>query len=374
MEFIRAYDPYDLWAVPVLGKLKSGWSNKNPSSILAIPLIGIAEILAPITSRKLLSAPKNYFANSVALEYFYSTNNDRHQYLDLLVSLRSTDHGWGLPFAWYSKNGCYPPSLSFITHSLYPMEALLHMSRNLNASEAAFAFDAFKATWGFLQELRVMHQDKDCLALSYAPIDEPRIVVNANSYAAAAYALHAKNNDLIDSAIAAGRAAHIIKWVTSQQQADGSWFYYADNEPGNFIDCFHSCFVVKNLIKAQHQLPELYEQIQPAIELGWRYIRKYIYDEKHGLCNRFSQRSHRDPFRWDLYDQAEYLGLLVDFALYDEASEFIKRVERRFLKNGHWYCRIDILGRRWGKGFLRWGIAPFLYHKHRFQQLYVETH
>lgn len=374
MEIIRTYDPYDLWAVPALGKLKSGWSNKNPLSILTIPLIGIAEILAPILSRKLLFAPKNHFANSVALEYFYSKKHDRHQYLELLIGLQSADHGWGLPFAWYSKNGCYPPDLSFITHSLYPMEALLHMSRNLKAPEADSASDAFKGTWGFLQELRIMHQGKDSLALSYAPIDEPRIVVNANTYAAAAYALHAKNNDQIDSAIATDRAAKIINWVISKQHSDGSWFYYADNEPGNFIDCFHSCFIIKNLIKVQRQIPELHEKIQPIVELGWRYIREHLYDDKSGLCHRFSQRSHRDPFRWDLYDQAEYLGLLVDFALYDEAREFIKIVDRRFLKDDHWYCRIDILGRRWGKDFLRWGIAPYLYQKHRLQLHDAETH
>ena len=371
MEFVKSYDPYDLWSIPTLGNLKSGWSNNKVSSILAIPLIGAAELLIPIASRKFFSAPKNYFANSLALEYFYSSIRDKSCYLNLLQSLQSSDHGWGLPFAWHSKNGCYPAGLSFITHSLYPMEALLHMSKNLNMPEAKYAFNTFKGTWDFLQKLHVMQENKNGLALSYAPINEPRIVINANTYAAAAYAIHANNNNEINREIAVDQASNITKWVISQQQDDGSWLYYSDNGSGNFIDCFHSCFVVKNLIKIQHYLPELTVQIQPAVERGWRYIQDNFYDDRQGLCRRFSLRSHRDPFRWDLYDQAEYLGLLIDFSLYDEAYDFTKKVEQRFFKDQHWYCRLDIFGRRWGKDFLRWGIAPYLYHKHRFQQLYA---
>jgi len=70
----------------------------------------------------------------------------------------------------------------------------------------------------------------------------------------------------------------------------------------------------------------------------------------------------------DLYDQAEYLGLLVDYGLFDEASEFAERVEKKFRKGEHWYCRIDIFGRRWGKDFLRWGIVPFWYHQARLKE------
>ncbi len=79
-------------------------------------------------------------------------------------------------------------------------------------------------------------------------------------------------------------------------------------------------------------------------------------------------RAQRDPFKLDLYDQAEYLGLLVDFDLLDEAVEFSARVEMRFRKGEHWYCRIDIFGRRWGKDFLRWGIVPFWYHRARLKK------
>lgn len=80
------------------------------------------------------------------------------------------------------------------------------------------------------------------------------------------------------------------RWVVRQQQADGSWFYYADQEPGNFIDCFHSCFVVKNLLKVKRLVPEVDEIAMSAIERERAYIRDELYD---GKCGDFDRRA--DP-------------------------------------------------------------------------------
>jgi len=246
------------------------------------------------------------------------------------------------------------------------MEALLVLGKVPSVHDEAM--DMFCGTWTFLESLKVMSEDEETLALSYAPIDEPRIVINANAYAAFAYALHAVHGKGELREIAKRKVEKIIRWVARQQNADGSWFYYADSESGNFIDCFHSCFVVKNILKVRGLLPGLADQTHSVTEKGWGYINRELYDEDAGFCRRFTVRAQRDSFRWDLYDQAEYLGLLVDFGLLDEATEFAERVGRRFCKGDHWYCRIDILGRRWGKDFLRWGIAPFWYHKARLNQ------
>jgi hypothetical protein len=132
-----------------------------------------------------------------------------------------------------------------------------------------------------------------------------------------------------------------VRWVIWHQQTDGAWVYYADQEPVNFIDCFHSCFVVKNLIKTRKPIPEIVDEITPSVNRG-EFIRSRLYNERHGLCRRFITSDIRDPFRWDLYDQAEYLGLLVDFGLLEKAREFRQRVEFRFRKGKHWYCAVSI--------------------------------
>jgi len=265
-----------------------------------------------------------------------------------------------------SKNGLYGPEVPFVTHTPYVMEALLEIAGQPDLHDEAMAL--FHGTWAFLESLKVMYKGTDDLALSYAPVEEPRIVVNANAYAAFAYALHAVHGREAVGERARDKARRLVNWVVRQQEQDGSWFYYADREPGNFIDCFHSCFVVKNLLKVKRLLPDLADVVDSAATRGWDYIASNLFDERAGLCRRFAVRAQRDPFRWDLYDQAEYLGLLVDFGELEQAEAFARRVEARFRKGKHWYCRIDFLGRRWGRDFLRWGIVPFWYHRARLRR------
>lgn len=368
---MKVYDPYDIWSLPALGKIKTKWTSGHRLFALSVPLIGAMEMIAPNYFRKILGVKPHIFAHIAAMRYFSDALPPREA-LEIFKATRVQESAWGLPFAWFSKNGAYSANTPYVTNTPYVMEALVSLSQKSDFQVEAKSL--FWETWDFLESLEIMYSTNTQLALSYAPVHEPRKVVNANSYAALAYALHSVHGQERVRDLAADYAERLVNWILDQQQPEGNWFYYADNAPGNFIDGFHSCFIVKNLLKTQKLLPHLVAKTQPAINKGWEYIRKNIYDSKHNLCQRYSQRSHRDPFRWDLYDQAEYLGLLVDFALYDEAREFISNVELRFFKDGHWYCRIDILGRRWGKDFLRWGVAPYLYHKHRMQLLDAETH
>ncbi|MCK5697806.1 MAG: hypothetical protein KAI02_06570, partial [Gammaproteobacteria bacterium] len=189
--------------------------------------------------------------------------------------------------------------------------------------------------------------------------------VNANTYAAFAYALHVVYGKDAIKEPSKERVFKLINWVMGQQQKEGSWYYYADNDAGNFIDCFHSCFIIKNLLKVRKLLTIEDPHLDHSINHGWDFIKNNFYDNKKGLCQRFIKKDIKDPFVWDLYDQAEYLGLLIDFNLLEEANIFSEHTEKIFKKGDDWYCKIDIFGRRWGKNFMRWGIVPFLYHKAR---------
>ena len=359
------FDPYDIWSIPKIGQIKQLWSRGNRSVAMVLFPIGFMEYFAPILLRKALRIRGNRFAH---VEYMLAFAHDffDQSLITRLQQLRIDNTAWGLPFGWFSKNGSYGENTPYVTNTPYVMEALLTLAEKPNLYDQAM--DMFHATWRFLEALKVMQESEEGIALSYAPMKEPRIVINANSYAALAYALHARHGRPEIRITAAKRAERLLHWVVTQQQEDGSWFYYADREPGNFIDCFHSCFVVKNLVKVGRLIPELAEFGRPAITRGWDYIQSDLYDEQQGLCRRFAKRAQHDPFRWDLYDQAEFLGLLVDFGELEWAEQFAQRVESRFRKGMHWYCRIDIFGRRWGRDFIRWGIAPFLYHRARLEK------
>ncbi len=366
----RVRDPYDLWASDAgVSVRRKYYSGEMMGRIGAIGL-GLFDWFMPDLSRKMVAAaPLQYpivLGHEILRRFGKLSKKDAHDALESIMATSSNfakGRAWGLGFPWMCKNGLYGPEIPFVTHTPYVMEALLALSTH--PSIAVQAMEFFHDTWDFLENLKVMHRGADDLALSYAPVDEPRMVINANSYASFAYAMHAVHGKAERRDVAAEKALKLARWVVRQQQADGSWLYYADSESGNFIDCFHSCFVVKNLLKAGDLVHPLREEVCVAVESGWRFIRDAFYDKESGLCRRFTMRAQRDPFKWDLYDQAEYLGLLIDFGLLDEAGEFAKRVEAIFRKGNDWYCRVDMFGRPWGKNFLRWGIAPFWYHSGR---------
>jgi len=327
--------------------------------------IGLADWLTPGWSRSLLGAPKRQFPITVAQwilsQDSFENPREALRHLKSLASSRTDLYGlsWGLGFPWMSKNGLYDEDTPFVTHAPYCLEALLHLARVSDDPEfSAEAMTDFRRTRPFFDALKIMYEDDECLALSYAPVDEPRIVVNANAYAAYSYAMFATVDD---DAKAGDRVERLLRWVLAEQCDDGSWYYYADREPGNFIDGFHSCFVLKNLVKAGRLLPRFLSMIEPAVARGMGFLEEAFIDSNSGFLQRFVARDIKDPFCWDLYDQAEYLGLLNLLGRRSEAETFAAHVRSRFERGGAWYCRIDLFGRLWGRGFLRWGIMPFLH-------------
>jgi hypothetical protein len=367
---IKTYDPYDLWALDLgVNVRRNYYEGKKTGKLRAITL-GLLDWLFPLASRRLLNCPRKLHPITAALLCLTEIKNGKNSgipefeeywigtFSELAAKQGDPYWAWGLGFPWMSKNGLYGPDIPFVTHTPYVMEALSNF-RNPRAVEM------LDGTWKFLDNLIVMSDGDSELALSYAPIHEPRIVVNANSYAAYAYALHAARGYAQQQSL--DRSFKLANWILNNQNEDGLWWYYADNLPGNFIDCFHTCFVIKNLVKASSLIPELQDMCRPAIDRGRNAIRSSFIDAKSGLCRRFVVRDFKDPFVWDLYDQAEYLGLLIDFGHLDDASEFLGRIGNAFVAKGLICARIDMFGRKWGTDFLRWGIAPLHYQAARLR-------
>ena len=359
------YDPFDLWAVPALGRIKARWyRGSKPAKLMLYGLYAL-DWFAPRLMRRLFRVRPHRFAHSLALLRDTPWEQGSGVFLDSIASLHQ-DHAWGLPFVWYSKNGVYPAGIPLVTAAPYVFQALLDIDEDDPAK--ARAMSLFHDSWHFLQSLSVHEDNNDILALSYAPFDDEVTVINANSYAAWSYAMHAAHGMPERREQARDRAMRLARWVVRQQNPDGSWYYLAQRGDWDMIDGFHSCFVVRNLRSAAVYLPEIGMLTGAATDAGWDYIRTRLFDAKAGLCRRYAATHRADPFRYDIYDQAEYLGLLVDFGQLDEACALAERVEERFVRRGRWHCRIDIFGRLWGRDFLRWGVVPFLHHRNRLDR------
>jgi len=367
----KSYDPYDPWMGPRGVAIRDAFYKGKFLGKVSAAIVVLLDWLFPNSLRLFLKVQPRNYPITVAQKILAAEQIDQPQIA--LAELMSTSvpdksrfgNAWGLGFPWMSKNGLYNEHVPFITHTPYAMEALCKlMNYEICRDEAT---RDFFGTWQFMQSLLILHEDADTLALSYAPIDEPRIVINANTYACFAYCLHSQKNPTHKDE-AKSRAIKIAKYVVGQQQENGSWYYYADKLPGNFIDCFHSCFVIKNLIKASKLDAEIELLAREAIAQGKEYIDKNFFDEKTGLVKRFTERDIKDPFIWDLYDQAEYLGILIDLSEFERADQLRKAARSKFCRDDIWYSKIDFLGRRWGKNFSRWGITPFEYSESKLKK------
>jgi hypothetical protein len=352
------WDPYDLWSEPALGRAKARGMG------LRVLAAAGAEALAPALTRKLLRVPTHEYAHVAALigecRAAWSPE-EASRLLALFERLRVPTPAyaaWGLPFPWYSKNGVYPAGTPFVTNTPYVMRSLIRLMEM--PATAPAAAQLFHATWAFLGALPVMVGQAPLLALGYSPRPEPRVVVNANAYAVWGYAMHAAAGLPARRSEALDRIEGITRWIASQQGADGSWPYYADGEPGNFIDCFHSCFVVRNLRYAAALVPEIEPRLQPVISRGERFIRDAFVDSGTGLCRHYARPPRFEPYPWELYDQAEYLGLLLDAGDLAAAAAFDARVAARFQSGGAWFSRINAAGMRWGRNFLRWVLVRYI--------------
>ena len=93
--------------------------------------------------------------------------------------------------------------------------------------------------------------------------------------------------------------------MLNAQQADGRWFYAADGVR-DFVDHFHTCFVLKALAKIDRDVR--HEGCRKAIDAGVDYYVRNLFDEA-SLPKPFSRRPRLTVYRRELYDYAECINL-----------------------------------------------------------------
>jgi hypothetical protein len=96
-----------------------------------------------------------------------------------------------------------------------------------------------------------------------------------------------------------------INFVLEAQRSDGSWFYSVDGAR-DFVDHFHTCFVLKALAKIEQMTG--HEGCREAINRGLSYYLEHLFDE-NGLPKPFSRAPRLTIYKKELYDYAECLNL-----------------------------------------------------------------
>jgi hypothetical protein len=145
----------------------------------------------------------------------------------------------------------------------------------------------------------------DAASCAYTPAqDDPCGVVNASAYRA--FLLTKAGIELSEPRYQEV-AKRNLNFVLASQDEEGFWRYSSDGAR-DFVDHFHTCFVLKALTKIE-QLTGC-PRCRSAIERGIGYYLKNLIDAD-GLPKPFSKAPRLTVYRRELYDCAECVNLAV---------------------------------------------------------------
>lgn len=227
-------------------------------------------------------------------------------FLEVLMETRCPGYKhycWGYPFHWETRNGTLRAGTPLITTVPYVYEAFRQVHQidgnpkwlTVMQSIARHAFEDYT-------DFEISATSSTC---SYTP--EPGNaggVINASAYRA--FLLTRAAVDFSEEQYWKV-AERNLNFVIESQNPDGSWYYATDGQR-DFVDHFHTCFVLKALAKIEALTKN--DECTQAIERGVGYYVKNLFDEQ-GLPKPFSRRPRLTVYRRELYDYAECINLAV---------------------------------------------------------------
>jgi hypothetical protein len=227
-------------------------------------------------------------------------------FLNVLKETRSPgyDHYcWGYPFNWETRRGTMREGTPLITTVPYVYEAFLQVYQL--DGDAQWLEIMRSIADHALYDYHEVVTSSTASSCSYNPEpDEPCGVINASAYRAfllTRAAVDFENDRYLKV------AERNLNFVVESQNPNGSWYYSSDGER-DFVDHFHTCFVLKALAKIEALTGN--SQCTEAIERGVDYYVNNLFDDE-GLPKPFSRRPRLTVYRRELYDYAECINLAV---------------------------------------------------------------
>jgi hypothetical protein len=368
---LSTYDPKDVLFSKLGRQIKSIYYKNKFAGLIPAGLIQLAD----------------FFANNILRKIFYH----KHQYpivyalsalshINLYKSLKKSDnleqakkslewllansstgyHGycWGMNLERVTKNAKYPANIPYTTNTVYVLEALVEYKK---CTGLPVYDDIIKSVYNFLeQDLKVCYTDDNSLALSYAPYDESLVVYNSNAYCMYMYAMLLPFLNAEEKENSVKKINKLYNFVISGQNGDGSWYYYSDKKfKGNFIDCFHSCFVLKNIYKTNKivQLPNA----EVILQRGYEFLKNNMYSARKMIMHGYFINDKPSFIQYELYDSAEMINLATLLGDYAFAETIHKGVMANFVSGNVIFSQIDRLGLKHYQDTLRWSVYPYIY-------------
>jgi hypothetical protein len=308
-----SWDHQSFFAGPVGRRAKSlYYRNRLLGTVAVAPMI-FFEALLP-RARQFFHQPTRFpiadahYAMGFA-SLFQVTNDDAHlrravHFLEELKKSRCPgfqEYCWGYPYDWVTRNGMIRSQTPLITSTPYAYEAFLHV-HHLDGCEEWKEIAASIARHAF-RDIKDFSVSENASSCSYTPFDKGG-VINAAAYRSflltSASQMFSKEEYWLT-------AERNLNFVLENQNPDGSWFYAVDGVR-DFVDHYHTCFVIKALAKI-HTLTG-HNGCRQALTKGVDYYVKNLFDDD-GFPKPFSKAPRLTVYKRELYDCAECINVCL---------------------------------------------------------------
>jgi hypothetical protein len=310
-----SYDHQSFFASDLGRGAKALYYRRPLLGKLAVAPMILSEAFLP-SARRLFWKPQRFpiadahYAMGFA---FLSRIADGEQYylravhfLEVLKETRSAGYShycWGYPFNWETRRGTMREGTPLITTVPYVYEAFLQVYE-IDGNQKWLDIMLSIAQHAFY-DYHDFPTSANASSCSYNPEPgEPGGVINASAYRA--FLLTRAGLDFSQEQFFKA-AERNLNFVIESQNDDGSWYYSTDGER-DFVDHFHTCFVLKALGKIEALTGN--QLCTKAIERGVNYYVKNLFDSE-GLPKPFSRRPRLTVYRHELYDYAECINVAV---------------------------------------------------------------
>jgi hypothetical protein len=294
---------------------KALYYRKPLLGTLAVAPMIFAEAFVP-SARRLFWKPQRFpIADAhyaMGFAHLYEVLADDRYYeravhfLQVLEETRSPgykNYGWGYPFDWETRNGPMHAGTPLITTLPYAYEAFLAVHR-IDGNPRWLTIMRSIVEHG-LRDYQDHVTSANASSCSYNPDPkDPGGVINASAYRA--FLLTRAATDFSHPAYQEV-ADRNINFVLESQNRNGSWYYSTDGQR-DFVDHFHTCFVLKALAKIEALNGN--QECKQAVERGVAYYVNNLFDSD-GWPKPFSRRPRLTVYRNELYDYAECINLAV---------------------------------------------------------------
>jgi hypothetical protein len=308
-----SWDYQSFFAGPVGGRAKALYYRHRPIGTAAVAPMIFCEAFVPAARRLFHHRIRFPIADAhyaMGFAFLYEATGDFSQLenaVHFLTELKKSrcrqfkEYCWGYPFDWVWRGGTIKRQTPLITTTPYVYEAFLKVFELQPCDEWKLILESIARHAAIdIKDFKTSETASSC---SYTPYDEGG-VINAAAYRAFLLTSASRvfsNDDYWRI------AERNLNFVLENQNRDGSWYYAVDGVR-DFIDHFHTCFVMKALAKI-HTLTG-HESCKEALSKGIKYYLGNLFDED-GLPKPFSKAPRLTVYKRELYDCAECINLCL---------------------------------------------------------------